>query len=325
MTRIKWGVAAILCCLTLPSLFCPVAAQQYPNRPIRFLVPFAPGGGNDIIGRIIAQSLSEALNQTIVVDNRSGAGGTIGSDLVAKAPPDGHTMLINNISLAVNATLIPKLPYDTLKDFAPVSIIGRQPNIMVVHPGVTAQSVQGFLDMVRAKPGQVNYASGGVGSGTHLAIELLQLTTKTTMTHIPYKGVGPALFDLIGGRVEMMISTMASALPHLKSGKLRSLAVTTVKRSSFFPEVPTMIEAGVRDYDFTTWYALFVPARTPQRVVARLNAELAKIAASPAVKSQFYGQGLETASTTASETRVYLGSEIDKWGKVIKAADARPE
>lgn len=328
MTRIKSGIAAILCGLMLPIVsgaIGPAAAQQYPNRPIRFLVPFPPGGGNDIVGRVIAQKLAEALNQIVVVDNRGGAGGTLGTDLAAKAPADGHTMLINNISLAVNATLIPKLPYDTLKDLAPVSIIGRQPNIVVVHPGVKAKSVREFLDLARARPGQVNYGSGGVGTASHLATELLQLTTKTSMTHIPYKGLGPALVDLMGGRVEMIISTMASALPQLKSGKLRPLAVTTVKRSAFFPEVPTMIEAGVAGYDFTTWYALMVPAATPRPVVARLNGELAKIAAAPAVKEQFSAQGLETAHTSAEEARAYLKSEVEKWGKVIKASGARPD
>lgn len=325
MKHIKSGAALIFGVLLASVAVNAMSAQQYPNRPIRFLVPFPPGGGNDIVGRVVAQKLAEGFDQTVVVDNRGGAGGTIGTDVVAKAPADGHTMLINNISLAVNATLIPKLPYDTLKDLVPVSIIGRQPNIVVVHPGVKAKSVKEFLDLARARPGQINYGSGGVGTASHLATELLQLATKTSMTHIPYKGLGPALIDLVGGRVEMIISTMASALPQLKSGKLRPLAVTTVKRSAFFPEVPTMIEAGVPGYDFTTWYALVVPAGTPQPVIARINAELAKIAAAPAVREQFAAQGLETAHTGVAEARNYLRSEVEKWGKVIKASGARPD
>jgi tripartite-type tricarboxylate transporter receptor subunit TctC len=325
MNHINSGTAAVLGALLMAVALNAAAAQQYPSRPIRFLVPFPPGGGNDIVGRVVAQKLAEGFDQTVVVDNRGGAGGTIGTDVVAKAPADGHTMLINNISLAVNATLIPKLPYDTLKDLAPVSIIGRQPNIVVVHPGVKAKSVREFLDLARARPGQINYGSGGVGTASHLATELLQLTTKTSMTHIPYKGLGPALIDLVGGRVEMIISTMASALPQLKSGKLRPLAVTTVKRSAFFPEVPTMMEAGVPGYDFTTWYALVVPAGTPQPVIARINAELAKIAAAPAVREQFAAQGLETAHTGVAEARAYLRAEVEKWGKVIKASGARPD
>lgn len=325
MDRIKQGVSALLCGLSLLALSGLVSAQTYPSRPIRFIVPFPPGGGNDIVGRIVAQKLAEALNQTVVVDNRGGAGGTIGTDMTAKAPADGYTMLINNISLAVNATLIPKLPYDTLRQLTPVSIIGRQPNILVVYPGVKAKTVRELLSLARANPGGVNYGSGGVGTASHLATELLQLSTGTRMTHIPYKGLGPALVDLMGGRTDFIISTMASALPHLKTGRLRPLAVTTLKRSSFFPEVPTMIEAGVAGYDFTTWYVLVVPAGTPKTVMARLNDELRKIADAPAVKEQFSAQGLETAHTSVEEAGAYLAAEIDKWGKVIKASGARPD
>ncbi len=316
--------ALLLCCASLGAA-ATAAAQSYPTRPIRFIVPFPPGGGNDIVGRIIAQKLAESLKQTVVVDNRGGAGGTIGTDMTAKAPADGHTMLVNNISLAVNATLVPKLPYNTQRDLLPVSIIGRQPNILVVHPGSKAKTVRELIDLARAKPGAVNYGSGGVGTASHLATELLQLSTGTKMTHVPYKGLGPALIDLVGGRLEFIISTMASALPQLKAGKLRALAATTVKRSAFFPEVPTMIESGITGYDFTTWYALVVPAATPKPVVERINGDLAKIAALPEVKEQFAGQGLETAHTGAEEARAYLVAEIAKWGKVIKASGARPE
>lgn len=330
MNRFKQSVVAMTCGLSLlvvsGLIFAQTAfAQTYPNRPIRFIVPFPPGGGNDIVGRIVAQKLAEGLNQTVVVDNRGGAGGTIGTDMTAKAPPDGHTMLVNNISLAVNATLIPKLPYDTLRQLAPVSIIGRQPNILVVHPGLKAKSVKELLDLARAKPGAVNYGSGGVGTASHLATELLQLSTGTKMTHIPYKGLGPALVDLMGGRTEFIISTMASALPQLRSSKLRPLAVTTLKRSAFFPELPTMIESGIAGYDFTTWYALVVPAGTPKAVMTRLNAELAKIAALPLIKEQFSAQGLETAHTSAEEAQAYLAAEVVRWGKVIKASGAKPD
>jgi tripartite-type tricarboxylate transporter receptor subunit TctC len=317
--------ALAACGLALAAPAVSVFAQTYPDRPIRFIVPFPPGGGNDIVGRIVAQKLAEGLKQTVVVDNRGGAGGTIGTDMTAKAPADGHTMLVNNISLAVNATLIPKLPYDTLRQLAPVSIIGRQPNILVVHPGVKAKNVKELLDLARAKPGGVNYGSGGIGTASHLATELLQLSTGTKMTHIPYKGLGPALVDLMGGRTEFIISTMASALPQLKAGKLRPLAATTVKRSAFFPEVPTMIESGVAGYDFTTWYALVVPAGVPKPVMARLNGELKTIAGMPAVKEQFSAQGLETAHTGIDETQKYLAAEVAKWGKVIKASGAKPD
>jgi tripartite-type tricarboxylate transporter receptor subunit TctC len=318
------GLAVLLC--SLPMLVPGVAgAQQYPTRPIRFIVPFPPGGGNDIVGRIVAQKLAEGLNQSVVVDNRGGAGGTIGTDMTAKSPPDGHTMLVNNISLAVNATLIPQLPYDTLRQLAPVSIIGRQPNIVVVHPGFKGRSVKELLDIARAKPGSMNYGSGGVGTASHLATELLQLSTGTKMIHVPYKGLGPALVDLMGGRTDFIISTMASALPQLKAGKLRALAATTVKRSAFFPEVPTMIESGVPGYDFTTWYALVVPTAVPKPVMARLNAELKKISEMPVVREQFAAQGLEPAHTGIDEAQAYLAAEVRKWGKVIKASGAKPD
>lgn len=324
MKLFNCGLVALLCVLS--ALVTGVAgAQQYPTRPIRFIVPFPPGGGNDIVGRIVAQKLAEGLNQTVVVDNRGGAGGTIGTDMTAKSPPDGHTMLVNNISLAVNATLIPHLPYDTLRQLAPVSIIGRQPNVLVVHPGLKTRSVKELLDIARAKPGSMSYGSGGVGTASHLATELLQLSTGTKMAHIPYKGLSLALVDLMGGRTEFIISTMASALPQMKSGKLRPLAVTTVKRSSFLPDLPTMIEAGVPGYDFTTWYALVVPAGTPQPVLTRLNGEIGKIAAMPAVREQFAAQGLESAHTSVEEARNYLVAEVGKWGKVIKASGAKPD
>jgi tripartite-type tricarboxylate transporter receptor subunit TctC len=324
VNRLPAAVAATLLCA---AAFAPnaIAAESYPSRPIRFIVPFPPGGGNDIVGRIVAARLGEGLGQQVVVDNRGGAGGTIGTDMTAKAPPDGHTMLVNNISLAVNQTLFKKLPYDTLKDLAPVGLIGRQPNLVVVHPGVPAKSVRDLIDLARAKPGEVNYGSGGIGTASHLATEMLKLMTKTDMVHVPYKGLGPALTDLIGGRVHVIISTMASALPQVKSGKLRPLAVTTAARSAFFPEVPTMSEAGVKGYEFSTWYGLLVPAGTPKAIVDRLNAEAAKALDSRPVREQFAAQGLEPAGSTPQAFGTYLRSEVEKWGRVIKASGATAE
>jgi tripartite-type tricarboxylate transporter receptor subunit TctC len=307
-------------------VFCnAVAADNYPSRPIRFIVPFPPGGGNDIVGRIVAVKLGEGLGQQVVIDNRGGAGGTIGTDITAKAPPDGYTLLINNISLAVNHTLFRKLPYDTLKDLQPVSLVGRQPNIVVVHPGVVTKNMRELLDMARAKPGSINYGSGGIGTASHLATEMLKLMANVDMVHVPYKGLGPALTDLMGGRLDVIISTMASALPQMKTGKLRPLAVTTVQRSSFFPEVPTMNEAGVKGYEFSTWYGLLVPAGTPKAIVDRLNTETQRALASTLVKEQFVGQGLEVAGSTPQEFAAYLRSEVAKWGKVVKASGATSE
>ena len=312
--------------IALTSLFAlPVVAQTYPSKPIRFIVPFPPGGGNDIVGRIVAQKLAEGFGLSVVVDNRGGAGGTVGTEMAAKAPADGHTMLVNNISLAVNATLFPKLPYDTLKDLAPVTLVGRQPNIVVVNPSLPARSVRELLALAQAKPGEINYGSGGVGTASHLATELLKLMAKVDMVHVPYKGLGPALTDLMGGQIQLIISTLASALPQVRAGKLRALAVTTAKRSAFFPEIPSMDEAGVRGYEFSTWYGLLVPARTPRPVVDRLNQEMARVLGSAAVNDQFASQGLEAAHTSPQEFGEYLKSEVEKWAQVVKASGARPE
>ena len=322
MTRFT-TCAALLCavCVAAPA----GATESYPSRPIRFIVPFPPGGGNDIVGRVVAVKLGEVLGQPVVIDNRGGAGGTVGTDITAKAPPDGYTLLLNNISLAVNHTLFTKLPYDTLKDLAPISLVGRQPNVVVVHPGVPVSSMRELIELARARPGELNYGSGGNGTASHLATEMLKLMTKTSMVHVPYKGLGPALTDLIGGRLQVIISTMASALPQLKSGKLRALAVTTARRSSFFPEVPTVDEAGVKGYEFSTWYGLLAPAQTPRSIVDRLNAETRSTLTSASVQQQFAAQGLEPAPSSPQEFGAYLRSEVAKWARVIKASGATPE
>jgi tripartite-type tricarboxylate transporter receptor subunit TctC len=244
---------------------------------------------------------------------------------VSKSPPDGHTLLINNISLAVNATLFEKLPYNTLKDLAPVSLLGRQPQVLVVHPSVPAGTVKELLALARAKPGQTVYGSGGMGTGAHLATVLLVQMTKIDVVHVPYKGLGPALTDLMGGRVQFIVATLASALPLVKGGKLRPLAVTTARRSAFLPELPTLSEAGVQGYDFSVWYGLLVPGRTPAAIVSQLNGVTARILEAPALKEQLAGQGIEAASSSPSEFGAYLKSEVAKWGKVIKAGDIKPD
>jgi tripartite-type tricarboxylate transporter receptor subunit TctC len=309
----------------MTSVASAAVGEAYPTRPIRFIVPFPPGGGNDIVARIVGARLGEGLGQPVVIDNRSGAGGTIGTDITAKAPPDGYTVLVNNISLAVNHTLFRKLPYDTLRDLAPVGLIGRQANVVVIHPALPARTVRELLDHARAKPGQVTYGSGGVGTASHLAAEMLKLMTKVDLTHVPYKGLGPALTDLIGGRVDVIISTMASALPQMKTAKLRPLAVTTSLRSPFFPELPTMSEAGVKGYELSTWYGVVVPARTPTAIVDRLNSELRNALSTSQVKEQFIAHGLEPAASTPNEFGSYLKSEVEKWGRVVKASGATTE
>jgi len=315
--------AAFACAVIAPAH--GAGPEGNTARPVRFIVPFPPGGGNDIVGRIVATRLSERLGQPLVVDNRGGAGGTIGSDLTAKAPPDGHTLLINNISLAVNATLMPKLPYDTLKDLAPVSLLGRQPNLIVVHPGSTIRSVPDLITQARARPGQMNYGSGGVGTASHLATELFKLMTKTDLAHVPYKGLAPALTDLMGGRLQVIVSTLASSMPYIKADRMRALAVTTAKRSVFFPELPTMDEAGVKGYEFSTWYALLAPGGTPPAIVQRVNAAANQVLEAPSVKEQFAAQGIEATGSTPAALAAYLRSEVTKWGKVVRASGAQPE
>ncbi|HZM43656.1 MAG TPA: tripartite tricarboxylate transporter substrate binding protein [Burkholderiales bacterium] len=300
-------------------------AQSYPSKAIRMIVPFPPGGGNDIIGRLLAQRIGESLGQQVIVDNRGGAGSTLGTDLTAKAPPDGHTLLITNIALAVNATLYPKLPYDTLRDLTAVTQIGWQPNVLVVHPSMPAKSLRDLLALARARPGELIYGSGGVGSAGHLATELLRMMTRVQMVHVPYKGLGPALTDLAGGHVLILISTVASAMPHVKSGRIRALAVTTLHRSAVLPQVPTMNEAGASGYEFSTWYGLFVPSATPRAIIDRLNRETAKALSTPDLKEQFAAQGIEGSPTSAEAFSAYVRNEVAKWGKVVKASGAKVE
>jgi tripartite-type tricarboxylate transporter receptor subunit TctC len=296
------------------------AAQGYPTKPIRFVVPFAPGGGTDIVARVLAQRLNEALGQPVVADNRGGAGSTVGTDIVCKAPPDGYTMLLGNISMAFNPWLYKSLPYTAVQDLAPVSMVAVQPNIVVVHPLVPAKSIREFADYARANPGKLSYGSAGSGSGTHLAGEMLKDRLKIDLVHIPYKGTGPAVTDLIGGQVQVMISTFASVLPHVKSGRLRALGVTSAKRSPATPEVPTLIEAGVPAFDYSTWYALFLPAGAPRTIVDKLNQATRRVLAMNDTKQKFDLQGVEAWSSTAAELGAYLRAETDKWGKVVRAA-----
>ncbi|MGH8620541.1 MAG: tripartite tricarboxylate transporter substrate binding protein [Burkholderiales bacterium] len=301
------------------------AAQQYPSRPIRMVVPFAPGGAVDLVARTLAPRLNEALGQPVVVDNRGGAGGTVGTDIVAKARPDGHTLLVASMGVAVNAALYPKLPYDTLKDLAPVTTLGEQPNIVVVHPAVPAKSLDDLLALARAKPGQLSYASGGVGSNTHLATLLFLQMAKVDLLHVPYKGLGPAIAELVGGQVQLALPNVSTAVPHVRSGRLRLLAVTSSKRFSLFPDAPTVSEAGVPGYESSGWYGLWATAGSPQPVIARLNREAAKILNSAAVNEQFDAQGLQSIPTSPEAFGRRLREEIRKWGVVVKASGVKPE
>lgn len=315
-------INAALGCVIAVNAHAQTAAPgvAYPTKPIRFVVPFAPGGGTDIVARLIGQRLNEGLGEPVVVDNRGGAGSTVGTDIVCKAPPDGYTLLLGNISLAFNAWLYKALPYNAVRDLAPVSMVAVQPNIVVVHPSVPARSIKEFIDYARANPGKLSYASAGSGSGTHLAGEMLKDRLKIDMLHVPYKGTGPAITDLIGGQVQVMISTFASALPHVKSGRLRALGVTSARRSAATPEVPTLMEAGVQDYDYSTWYALFMPAGTAPSIVTKVNQVTRQALDRDDMKQKFDAQGVEAWSNTPAELGAYLRTETEKWGKVVRAA-----
>jgi tripartite-type tricarboxylate transporter receptor subunit TctC len=313
----RGSIFALVVIAVLLAVAGAAHAQHYPTKPIRLMVPFAPGGANDVVARIVAVRLSESLGQPVVVDNRGGAGGTIGADIVAKAPPDGHTLLIASMGLAVNAVLYPKLPYDTLQDLAPVTMVGEQPNIVVVHPSVAAKSMSELLALVRVKPGQISYGSGGIGSTSHLVTVLFLQMAKVDLLHIPYKGLGPAITDLLGGQVQLVISNVSTALPHVKAGRLRLLAVTTGKRFYMFPETPTVIESGVPGYESSGWYGMLVTGGTPKPVLAKLHRATIAILNSAALKEQFGVQGLEPVPTSPEAFGKILRADIEKWARVI--------
>ena len=306
-------------------LLAAPAAAQYPARPVRVIVPFAPGGAVDLVARTIAQRLTDAMGQTFVVDNRGGAGGTIGTDIVAKARADGYTLLVGSMGVAVNAVLYPKLPYDTVKDLAAVTMLGEQPNILVVHPSVAAKSLGEFLRLARAKSGQMTYGSGGVGSNSHLATVLFAQKAKVDLLHVPYKGLGPAITELVGGQVQLAISNVSTALPHVKAGRLRPLAVTTAKRFLLFPDTPTVGEGGVPGAESSGWYGLWATAGTPPNVLGALSGETVKILKSQSLHEQFAAQGLEPVPMAPAEFGKRVIEEIRKWGPVVKASGAKPE
>jgi tripartite-type tricarboxylate transporter receptor subunit TctC len=299
-------------------------AQGYPDRPLRIVVPFPAGGPTDISARIIGQKLTEAWGQPVVVDNRAGANGIIGQEAVAKAKPDGYTILLQSIAFAVNPSLY-KLPYDTDKDFIPVTLVASTPLMLVVNPNVPAKSVADLVALAKAKPGQLNFASFGNGSIAHLAGELLNTTAGVRMTHVAYKGVPQSIADVIAGEVQLMFPTIPSALPHVKSGKLRGLAVTSRERSPLAPELPTMIEAGIPGYESGTWFGLFYPAGTPQAIVAKLHGEAVRILRLPEVKAQFENQGFDPIGSTPEEFRKFIRDEMEKYARVTKAAGVKVE
>ena len=301
------------------------AAQTYPGKPVRIIIPSSTGGAVDGLARIVAQ-ISPALGQQVIADNRPGANGMIGMELAAKAPPDGHTIVLGFLGpLAVSPSLVRKMTYDPVRDFAPITMVAAAPLLVAAHPSVPARSVRELTQLAKSRPGQVTYGTGGTGTGGHLTMELFRLTTGADVLHVPYRGVGPALIDVLGGQISLMVASPISAQPHVKAGRLRGIAVTGAQRSPALSEVPTMIESGLPRFESTTWFGVLAPAGTPPAVVSRLHGEIVKVLQQPAVREQIMSLGADPSGSTPEEFGAYIKSEIAKWAKVVKAADIKPE
>ncbi len=324
---------AVCAAFALGLALAPAAASAqssptgaaWPNKPVRLIVPFPPGGSVDVTTRQLAQKLGEALGQQFVVENRPGAGGNIGMEALAKSAPDGYTLGIGALSThAVNPSLYPKIPFDPVRDFAPVSLLVVTPNVLVTNPAVLeANDIAGIIDFAKKNPGRVNCASGSNGSAGHLACELFRLASGAPVTHVPYKGGAPAVTDLLGGQVQMMFDNMANAMPHLKAGKTRAFAVTTPRRSALAPDLPTMAEAGMRDFDIYTWWGLFAPAGTPPEIVRRLNAEVGKALASADLREKWLAGGAEPAASTPEAFAAFIARELQKYARIVKDSGAK--
>jgi tripartite-type tricarboxylate transporter receptor subunit TctC len=311
--------------VSVPSLAADDAADNYPNKPIRLIVPYTPGGGYDILARLLGQKLTERWGRQVVVDNRPGANGNIGAAAAAKSPPDGYTLLMGGIGPnAINAGLY-ELSFDPVKDFAPVMLAATYQNILVVDPSLPAKSVKDLIALAKSKPGKINYASAGSGSTQHLSGELFKTMAGIDLVHIPYKGSAPGMTALLGGEVSLMFNSTPTTLPHVKTGKLRGLAVTGGKRSPEAPELPTVAEAGVPGYEVTGWYGVLAPAATPKGIVVKLNSELAKILRLPDIKERLKELGVEAGGGTPEQFGDFIKKEIAKWAKVVKESGARPD
>ena len=334
-SKVRAGTAGDLASFRLPPfafLLCcafatfAVNAQQFPSRPVRFVVPFAPGGSTDTLARTIGVKLADGLGQQVVVDNRSGGNGNIGMEIVAKSPPDGHTLVLGYIAnLAIAPSLYAKMPYDPVKDFAPITQPASSPNVLTAHPSVQAKNLKELIALAKANPGKVSFASTGVASVGHLTGELINNLAGIRITHVPYKGSGQAVTDILGGHVQLMYSGLSSTIAHIKSGKLRALAVTGAKRSPALADVPTIAEQGFPGVEATAWYGVLAPAGTPKPVITRLHGEIVKILRQPDVVQRLDGLGFEIVASTPEQFGAYIRSEITKWAKVVKASGAKPD
>jgi len=300
-------------------------AQTWPSKPIRYIVPFPPAGATDITARIMADKISGPLGQSVVVENRPGAAGNVGTEFVARSAPDGYTILQLTVAQSISATLYTKINYDVEKDLAPAAMVALVPNVMIVHPSVPAKSVAEFIALAKAKPGKINFASSGSGTSIHMSAEMFKMLTGVNIVHIPYKGSGPALADMLGGQVDVMFDNLTSSIGHIRSGKLRALAVTTVTRYPELPELPTMQEAGVPGYEATAWFGIVVPRGTPRDAIARINGEVNKALAQADVKEKLAQQGALARSWTPEEFGSFIHNEVVKWAKVVKASGAKVE
>ena len=314
---------AMLCA----ALFvAPAIAQQYPQKPVRIVVGVPPGGATDIVARLVGQKMGEQMGQAVVIDNRGGAGGNIGAELVAKAAPDGYTLFLATIgTMTINPWLYKNMPFDTLRDFAAISQLTSMPQVLVVHPSVPAKSVKDLIAYAKSNPGKLNFASGGSGTAIHLAGELFKTMAGVDMVHVAYKGAAPAMTDLLSGQVSLMFDQILSAFPHVKSGKLRALAVTPEKRSPAAPELPTVAEVALPGYAVTTWHGLLAPAGTPRPVVQRLNAEAVKALQAPDLRERFASQGVDPVSSTPEQFAAFMKAELEKWRKVVAASGSKLE
>jgi tripartite-type tricarboxylate transporter receptor subunit TctC len=295
------------------------SAQAYPTKPIRIIVPFAPGGPNDILGRILAQKFGETWGQQAIVENRAGAGTIIGTDVVAKAPPDGYTILITSVSTATTPSLVKKLPYDTLRDLAPVVLMAASPNLLVVHPSLPARSVRELINVAKARPGEVAFGSGGNGTSTHLAGEILRVKSGAKMVHVPYKGAGPSTVGVLSGEVSWMFGSILPLMPYMKAGRLRALGVSSLKRASVLPEVPPVADT-LPGFEASPWHGVSLPAGTPREIVVKLNQEIARILNSSDIKSRMAAEGTEILTGTPEQFGAFMKADVEKWAKVIREA-----